>query len=67
MAGLCVQDQTFAETTNEPGLTFIVGRFDGILGLGYIGTSALRVPPVFDNMIEQGLVDEPKFSFWLNR
>ncbi len=62
-----VLDQLFAETTSEPGAAFLFGAFDGILGMGYIATSQDRVPVVFDNMLEQGLVDEPIFSFWFNR
>lgn len=36
-------------------------------GMGFPEISVGKVPPVFTNMIEQGLVPEPVFSFWLNR
>jgi saccharopepsin len=62
---LKVKDQLFAEVTSEPGLAFAFGRFDGILGLGYETISVNGIPPPFYNMIDQGLLDEPKFAFYL--
>jgi saccharopepsin len=62
---LTIKDQLFAEATSEPGLAFAFGRFDGILGLGYDTISVNRIQPPFYKMVEQKLIDEPVFAFYL--
>ncbi|KAJ8764619.1 hypothetical protein K2173_006701 [Erythroxylum novogranatense] len=64
---LVIRDQDFIEATKEPGITFLAAKFDGILGLGFQEISVKRAVPVWYNMINQGLVEEQVFSFWLNR
>ncbi|KAF2436173.1 putative vacuolar protease A [Tothia fuscella] len=60
-----IKDQLFAEATSEPGLAFAFGRFDGILGLGFDTISVNKIPSPFTNMVDQKLVDEPVFAFYL--
>ncbi|XP_022861870.1 aspartic proteinase oryzasin-1-like isoform X2 [Olea europaea var. sylvestris] len=62
-----VKDQVFIEATKEPSLTFLIAKFDGIIGLGFQEISVGDQVPVWYSMVDQGLVDEPVFSFWLNR
>lgn len=64
---LVVKDQVFIETTSERSPTFILAKFDGIFGLGFQEISVEDVVPVWYNMVDQGLVNETVFSFWLNR
>jgi len=67
LGGLTVKNQLFAEAVTQPGITFVVAQFDGILGLAFQSISVNNIPPVFYGMMSQGLVTNPLFSFWLSR
>lgn len=63
---LLIKGQDFGEATSEPGLAFAFGRFDGILGLGFDRISVNGVVPPFYQMVNQKLIDEPVFAFYLS-
>lgn len=64
---MTVKGQTFAEITKEPGVAFIAGKFDGILGLAFDSISVDHVTPVWYNLVSQSQVASPVFSFWLSK
>ncbi|CAG9840533.1 unnamed protein product [Diabrotica balteata] len=67
VGGLPVKNQIFAEATDETSQSFVTSTFDGILGLAYPQLSDQNIPPVFQNLIDQGVVDKPVFSFYLSQ
>jgi saccharopepsin len=66
IGGLVIDGQDFGESVEEPGITFAVARFDGILGLGYDNIAVQKVVPPFYNMINQGLISKKHFGVWMN-
>lgn len=64
---LTIKNQDFAEATEEPGLAFAFGKFDGILGMGYDTISVNKIVPPFYQMIDQKLIDEAVFAFYLSK
>ncbi|PIO38620.1 Cathepsin D [Aquarana catesbeiana] len=67
IGNLVVKGQLFGEAIKQPGVTFIAAKFDGILGMAYPRISVDSVPPVFDNIMQQKLIENNIFSFYLNR
>jgi len=65
--GIDVPKQDFGEITKLSGISFIVARLDGILGLGWDTISMLHIPPIFEVMAQQGLIDDASFSFYLTK
>ncbi|KAL1139946.1 hypothetical protein AAG570_006923, partial [Ranatra chinensis] len=63
---LIVQGQTFTEATEEPGDAFSYAKFDGLLGLAFPSISQNGVMPPFNKMMEQNLLPNKLFSFYLS-
>ncbi|KAM8971973.1 cathepsin E-B-like [Pelodytes ibericus] len=67
ISDISIMGMDFGQSVMEPGRTFVLAQFDGVLGLGYPSLAVAGAVPVFDQMIEQKLVNKPVFSFHLNR
>ncbi|XP_023159695.2 lysosomal aspartic protease-like [Drosophila hydei] len=65
--GMSISNQTFAIVTSELDNDYVDVSFDGILGMGYESLAVNYVVPPFYNMVTQGLVATPVFSFYLAR
>ena len=63
--GLLIRQQTFGEAAEDAD-SAKGENFDGVLGLGFQKNANTHAPPPFQNMIQQGLVHQPIFSFYLN-
>ncbi|NXT65436.1 PEPE protein, partial [Chaetops frenatus] len=67
VASLVDTKQLFGLSSAEPGPFFVSVGFDGILGLGYPNLAADGITPVFDNLLNQSLLQENLFSVYLSR
>lgn len=67
VAGLLVPKQQFGEAVKQPGITFAVARFDGVLGMAYPSISVSNVTPVFDTAMAAKLLPQNVFSFYISR
>ncbi|XP_047332982.1 aspartic proteinase A1-like [Impatiens glandulifera] len=67
VGGLTIKNQSFIEARRLSGSMFKFNKFDGVLGLGLHEISPGGAVPVWYNMMNQGLIRNQSFSFWLNR
>jgi hypothetical protein len=68
MGGIKVSDYSFAEVDDYSGLglAYTLGKFDGILGMGFEALVQGGGLPPFGAMLETGELDEPRFAFYLS-
>jgi hypothetical protein len=67
VGSLHANNVTFAEVDDVKGLgmAYSVGKFDGILGMGWDSISVDKIPTVFHDLISQGQVQQQVFGFYL--
>merc|ERR1711998_739625 len=67
IGGLPIKNQAFAEVENAGGLgmAYGIGKFDGILGLGWDRISVDGVKTPFTNLVDQGTLADKVFAFYL--
>merc|ERR1712217_789199 len=69
LGGVDVKGQLFAEGAKVSfgplNVAFAAGKFDGLLGLGFKSISEYNIPTPFESMIDQKLISEPVFAFYL--
>jgi hypothetical protein len=68
VGGIAAKSQGFAmvDVVKGLGTAFAVGKFDGILGLGFDSISVSNLTTVFHNMIDQKAVSDSVFGFYLS-
>ena len=59
---------TFAQIDNPAGLgpAYLLGSFDGILGMAFQKISVDDIPPVFQDFVKEGVLTENVFAFYFD-
>jgi hypothetical protein len=65
---LTAEGQLFAEVTDASGLglAYLIGKFDGILGMGFDSISVGGYKPVFRTLMDQQKLSRGVFAFYLS-
>lgn len=64
--GLSIQNQELGLSVTEPGNFFYDAQFDGIFGMAYQSLSAQHATTAVQGLIQQNLIPQPLFSFYLS-
>ena len=64
---MCAKNQPFGAATRVPD-DYVQFKFDGAVGMGYVAnTTDHKDLPWFYNMMQQNNLDDPIFTFYLNK
>jgi cathepsin D len=64
---LCLEKQSFLESVQEPGPTFAMAKFDGLVGMGYDALAAKGMTTPFSQLMKSDKCEEKVFAFYLNK
>jgi len=64
---VCVEKQVFLESLQEPGATFAMSKFDGLVGMGYDDLGIKGTPTPFSQLMKSDKCPEKVFAFYLNQ
>jgi len=64
---LCLEKQAFLESTQEPGPTFAMAKFDGLVGMGYDALAGKGMTTPFSQLMKSDKCEEKVFAFWLKK
>jgi len=64
---LCLEKQAFLESVQEPGPTFAMAKFDGLVGMGYDALAAKGMTTPFSQLMKSDKCEEKVFAFYLNK
>jgi hypothetical protein len=64
---VAVSKHLFAQVTDASGLgpAYSIGKFDGICGMGWPAIAVNKVPPIFFQALQEGVVTDPIFGMYL--
>uniref|UniRef100_A0A670JD93 Gastricsin n=1 Tax=Podarcis muralis TaxID=64176 RepID=A0A670JD93_PODMU len=66
VSNIVVTKQEFGLSENEPGSNFVYAQFDGILGMAYPSLAVGGATTALEGMLQQNLLSQPIFSFYLS-
>ncbi|XP_037354330.1 pepsin B-like [Talpa occidentalis] len=64
---IVIRNQEFGLSESEPSNPFLYSNFDGILGMAYPRLASGNSPTVMEEMLQQGQLTQPIFSFYFSR
>jgi hypothetical protein len=64
---LCLESQAFLESVQEPGPTFAMAKFDGLVGMGYDALAEKGMTTPFSQLMKSDKCPEKVFAFYMKK